>query len=134
MPSWMPTPWLPARSRPRGTIARLINAFLAEEFRVYLSSHIFRELEKALTKPYFARRLDPHSLADYMAILRSAAITVEITAEVHGVATHPEDELVLATAVTAGVSHLVTGDSNLLGLRTYQDIAIVSPRHFLGLL
>jgi putative PIN family toxin of toxin-antitoxin system len=118
----------------QGSIARLIDSFLAEEFRVFLSAHILRELERALAKPYFANRLNPQWLADYLAIVRSTATMVDITVEVHGVATHPEDDLVLATALTAGVSHLVTGDSHLQHLGTYQNVVITSSRQFLDLL
>jgi putative PIN family toxin of toxin-antitoxin system len=117
-----------------GTIALLINAFLADELRVFLSPQIVRELERTLAKPYFARKLTAEAVADYLTTVRLAATLVEITAEVHGVATHPEDDLVLATALSAGVSYLVTGDIQLQELGVYQQIHIVSPRAFLDAL
>ena len=48
-----------------------------------------------------------------------------------GVATHPEDDLVLATAVSAQADYLVTRDRQLLKLGSYQGVAIVSPTEFL---
>lgn len=36
-----------------------------------------------------------------------------------GVATHPEDDLLLATALNGGVQSLVTGDHGLLWLGAY---------------
>ena len=47
-----------------GTIALLIEAFLADKFRDFLSPPIYRELERTLAKPYFARRLTPDRVAD----------------------------------------------------------------------
>ena len=46
----------------------------------------------------------------------------------------PDDDLVLATAVAAGADAIVTGDEDLLTLRRYEGIAILSPRQFLELL
>ena len=50
-----------------------------------------------------------------------------------GIATHPEDDVVLATAVSAKARYLVTGDAKLQDLRTYQDVTIFSARAFLTL-
>jgi putative PIN family toxin of toxin-antitoxin system len=113
-----------------GTIALLIEAFLADRFRVFLSPHIFHELGRTLTKRYFARRLSPEDVADYLVVVRTTAIMVEISAEVHGVATHPEDDLVLATALSSHAAYVVTGDFGLQELGSYQDITILSPRAF----
>jgi hypothetical protein len=54
-----------------------------------------------------------------------------ITVSVAGTATHPEDDLILATALSVGVDYLVTGDSKLQRLRSYQGVTILSPRAFL---
>ena len=49
-------------------------------------------------------------------------------------ATHPEDDLVLAAAVSARSDYLVTGDKKLQDLRSYQGVTIVTPREFLTIL
>ena len=46
----------------------------------------------------------------------------------------PDDDLVLATAIAAGASLIVTGDDDLLVLGRYSGIAIVSPRRLLAIL
>jgi predicted nucleic acid-binding protein len=48
--------------------------------------------------------------------------------------THPEDDLILATAVSAQADYLVTGDNALLGLGAFQDVMTLSSRAFLDLL
>ena len=57
-----------------------------------------------------------------------------ITAHVAGAASHPEDDLVLATAVSAGAQYMVTGDAQLRKLGSYEGVTIVSPRRFLEIL
>lgn len=64
-------------------------------------------------------------------MLRSEAIVTPLTLTVTGVATHPEDDLILATAVAGGASFLVTGDRKLRAVETFRDVAILSPREFL---
>jgi uncharacterized protein len=63
-------------------------------------------------------------------VVRSRPITVSVS----GVATHPEDDLVLAAAVSAKVDYLVTGDANLRKVDRFQGVNILSPREFLFLL
>lgn len=55
------------------------------------------------------------------------AITVQVT----GIATHAHDDLVLATAISAGAEYLVTGDRGLRDVGEYQGVAILTPREFL---
>ena len=43
----------------------------------------------------------------------------------------PDDDWVLATAVAGRADVIVTGDADLLKLRTFRGTAIVSPRQFL---
>jgi predicted nucleic acid-binding protein len=53
---------------------------------------------------------------------------------VSGVAAHPEDDLVLATAVGANADYLVTGVKQLLETSFYEGTTILSPREFLTIL
>jgi uncharacterized protein len=62
--------------------------------------------------------------------LESDGVRVPISITVSGVASHPEDDLILATAVSAQADYLVTGDRQLLALGEYQGVQIVTPRDF----
>lgn len=50
----------------------------------------------------------------------------ELTVPVLGVATHPEDDLVLSTALSGQASILCTRDKHLLKLGSYQSLTILS--------
>lgn len=63
-----------------------------------------------------------------MRLLRRTAVQTPITVEVRGVATHPEDDLILATALSAGAQYLATGDLKVQRLGTYQGVRLLSPR------
>jgi putative PIN family toxin of toxin-antitoxin system len=42
----------------------------------------------------------------------------------------PDDDLVLATAVAGGCNCIITGDKDLLVLKQYRQVAIISPSEF----
>ena len=83
---------------------------------------------------YFARRLNQDQISRVLAAMADEAAITPITVTVSGVATHPEDDLILATAVSGHADYLVTGDRQLLQLGSYQGVRILSPRAFLELL
>jgi predicted nucleic acid-binding protein len=45
----------------------------------------------------------------------------------------PADDYVIATAVAAGVSYVVTRDKDLLTLQTYQAVHMIRPDEFIAL-
>lgn len=118
----------------RGVPAELVERWIRREFELVLSEHILDGVARAWAKPYYNARYPATNAQRALALLRARATLVEPIATVYGVADDEEDDLVLATAVAGGATHLVTGDKGLRSLGTYQGIAILSPREFLDLL
>lgn len=113
--------------------AQILEAWRAGEFQLVLSTHIIDELKSALEKPYFAQRITPQQVAGTITLFKQEAIVTPITTNIQGAATHPEDDLILATAVSATVDYLVTGDQPLLRKvgHAYQGVNLVAPVTFL---
>jgi putative PIN family toxin of toxin-antitoxin system len=120
--------------RKQAAPGRLLIAWEAGLFELFTSDHILAEVERTFAKPYFRARLTPEDANAAMTLLRRSARSVPLSIEVHGVATHPEDDVVPATAVSARAEYLVTGDRQLLALGGYQGVRIISPRTFLEIL
>jgi len=94
-----------------------------------MAAAILTELVRTLGDPYFIARISPHDVAQTLALL--AQSPVAITRPVSGVATHPEDDEVLATALSAGAPYLVAGDARFIGrVPRYQTVQLVTPREF----
>jgi putative PIN family toxin of toxin-antitoxin system len=73
----------------------------------------------------------PHELSDALHILSEA------TLEIHGqpdsikpICRDSDDDLILACAKGSAADYVVTGDDDLLVLKTYEGISIVRPREF----
>ncbi|MBI2759914.1 MAG: putative toxin-antitoxin system toxin component, PIN family [Chloroflexi bacterium] len=116
--------------RPQSIPDAVLRAWLADLFTLMLSDPLIDEVERTLDPPYFAQRLTRTQRAANVALLRSRAVITLITVEVHGVTTHPEDDLVLAAAVSGHAAYLVTGDKKLQRLGAYEGVTILSPRRF----
>ncbi len=117
------------------TIPRqILNQWQDGKFELILSQHIINELEETLSKPYFRNILKTRDIDDFLDLLLSDATLTLITAKVRDVATHPEDDLVLATAESGKATHIVTGDHGLQNLKHFREIQIVSPRAFTEIL
>jgi len=112
----------------------MLRAWQRSRFALIMSEPMMAEFDRTLTKPYFRRKLHEPGVADAIEAVHRDATLVAISVPVHDVASHREDDVVLATAISAGADYLVTGDRQLQLLGTIDGIAIVSPREFLDVL
>ena len=100
-------------------------------FTLVTSIPLIAEISRTFGNVYFSARIPPELVAQTVESLTEDALHAVITETVRGVATHPEDDLILATALSAKADVLVTGDKQLQALGIYQGIRIMSPRRFL---
>lgn len=118
----------------RAAPVQVLDAWRAGEFELAISEIILEEVSRTLRKPYFRARLSDDQIERALLLLRRRARTVSLEVEVQGIATHPEDDLILATALSAQAEWLVTGDAALLALGEHGGVQIRSPRDFVHLL
>lgn len=114
---------------------RILGAWLAGDIDVVISEHIIEEVSRNLQKPYFATVLEGTNAIRIWSEIRLIAEVVEIPSEaVRRLASHPEDDYVLATALAGQVDYLVTGDRQLQKLGVIGDARIVSPAEALDII
>ena len=118
-------------ARSTGSPRIVIDLWTDEAFELVVSEHILTELERTLANRYFQNLISQTEASDMVNKLRQKAMVTPLSSQVSGVATHPEDDLVLATAVSGNAQFLVTGDRQLLKLRDYKGIRIVDAAEFL---
>ena len=63
-------------------------------------------------------------------IFKKYALWVDILPQIE-ICRDPKDNMVLATAVAGDVHYIITGDKDLLGLKRYKKIKIVTAKRFL---
>lgn len=102
-------------------------------FTLITSKHIRDEVKYVLHKPYFTKHLTPQQISRIQSLLQFQAKQVAITEDAPKVATHFEDDLVIATAVNGKADYLVTGDGSLLRKvgKSYQGVKFITLNDFL---
>src|SRR3954454_939657 len=115
--------------------ALLLHQWRAGRFRLIMSDYIEKELRTTLAQPYFKGRIRSEDRELFLILLSKLAEHVAIRHLVTGVATHPEDDPILATALSGRADYLVTGDLRLQRrVPSFQGIPLVSPAEFLDIL
>ncbi|MBI3891253.1 MAG: putative toxin-antitoxin system toxin component, PIN family [Candidatus Wallbacteria bacterium] len=119
-----------------GPSARILTGVRDGHLTWVLSPTILREVEKTLALPRISKRygVDPGAVAFLIASLGELAVQVQGVVLVERKSRDPKDDPILACAVDGNVEYLVTGDQDLLTLRPYEGIAILTPREFLAIL
>jgi uncharacterized protein len=111
---------------------QVIQAWRENKYSLVLSEAILTELSRTLSEPYFSARLTAAQIEGTLNLFHSEATIVPLLVPVAGVATHPEDDLILATALSGRAHYLVTRDEKLQEkVQEYNGVVIVSPPAFL---
>ena len=115
---------------------QILDAWHARKFELVTSAYIIDELTRTFQKPYFQKRLSSKATANFIDLLQNEAFVTPIIVKVQGVATHPEDDLTIATALSAKADYLVTGDQPLINKvgNSYQEVTLTTPNDFLKIL
>jgi putative PIN family toxin of toxin-antitoxin system len=116
------------------TPVRLLRLWQDKRFALVVSAEILYELSSTFTSPYFRQQLTPQQIDAARQLIEEDAQVVAASEDVSGVASHPEDDLILSAAVSAHVDYLVTGDAKLQRIGMHRGVTVVSPRAFLDLL
>ena len=93
------------------------------------SVQLLDELEQTLTRKFSLTQ----EARGFLLSLRASMRLVEPAPLEPGICRDPDDEVVLATAVAGKADLIVTGDDDLLMLRSFRNIEIVTPRAFLAM-
>jgi putative PIN family toxin of toxin-antitoxin system len=117
----------------RGHLAEFVELWKKGVISPAISRETFAEFKKVLGYPKFCL-----SDNDIKAIIEQEILpyfeVVDIKEEIHGVCRDPNDDIFVSAAVNAKVSHIITGDKDLLELAKYRSIKILSPQEYLALL
>jgi len=127
--------YVSALIRPQGPPGQIVMRFLENAFEVVLSPAIVEETVRAFAYPkvrkYIHAGVDPELWFEDVILL---ALFVAGDYEVEGISVDADDDKYLAAAAEGGATLIVTGDPDLLTVKEFQAIRIVTPRVFLDLL
>ncbi len=117
-----------------GLPRQLVDAAKAGEFELCTSEVLLAELLDVIARSKFVARLAQAGLTplDVVEDLRALAVVVSPITIARVVLTDPDDDHVLAAALTGAVDLIASGDKrDLLPLGSYQGIPIITAREAL---
>lgn len=75
---------------------------------------LLAEVERALRKPYFRKRIDDEEIAEAVSVIRDAGIMLPDPTDPPAVLRDPTDDYIVALARGAGADVIVSSDGDLL--------------------
>lgn len=100
--------------------------------KILLSSAMQAELYAVLSRKRFRRYIEEEDIRRFLVSLTREAEWVEVNTRLK-VCRDPKDDKFLELAVCGNATHLVTGDSDLLVLKTFRGTKVLTARDFLTL-
>jgi uncharacterized protein len=119
---------------PHGLADQFLSLARRGAFDLYLSDDIIDETQEVLLERGRIRQRYPYTDEQPTRFCRSLRFSFHLIKDpppVSGVVRDPNDDMVIACALAAGVSYLVTRDPDLLTLKTYQAVQMISPEEFI---
>jgi len=111
-----------------GAPRQVLDAARVGRLALYTSAPLLAELAEVLPRPKFAQRLALAEVTPQTLVLGYAVLAQLIVPATIGpvVEADPDDDAVLACAVAAHAEVIVSGDSDLLDLESYEGIPIIT--------
>jgi len=115
---------------------KVLQAWRRGEVEFITSRLLLEELEDVLNRPHLRRLqwLKPDEVDALVAEFKEAAIHAPGVLHLSDVVRDVKDDKIISAAVEMQVDYIVSGDDDLLVLKEYKGIPVVSPAGFLKIL
>jgi putative PIN family toxin of toxin-antitoxin system len=121
-----------ALTRPLGTSARIVNAWLDGRLEAVASPATVREAELVLGGGWLGRMVSREAVESLLEALRTQSVLVDKAPPIRDLRLKDEGDLRLVeAAVAGGARHVVTTDREFLRARGCEDVLFVTPGEFL---
>lgn len=125
-----------ATIKPDTAPALVVQKFLHGKIEVLVSQKLLQELEESIF--YLRSRKYSNWTEDevrqFVGDVKEIAQEITLDSIEPVIADDPDDDIVLATAVTGRADYIISGDRHLLDLKEYKGVPIMTAARFLELL
>ena len=119
-----------------GSSFQLLEAWRSQDFILITADEIILEMRRVLHYPRIMRKyhLSAQDVDTFVHTVEHNAIVLSHLPILKVIKDDPDDDKILACAVTAEADYIVSGDSHLLDLQFFKNIPIITVKEFLKLL
>ena len=115
-----------------GKSRELLKKGIARQYILVTSHSILKELVSVLRRPKFKISEDEVNRT-IIALIRTADL-VSVRTKIEAVEADPKDDMVIETAIDGDAQMIVSGDSHLIALKTFEEVKIVTVEEMLTFL
>jgi putative PIN family toxin of toxin-antitoxin system len=122
---------------PEGHSGHILAAWRDGHLMLVISEEIISEVKEVLNRPRIRenyRHLTKATIGRLINLLRQHSILVPGVLNLKVVERDPDDDKIVVAAIEGDADIIVSGDQDLLALRVYRGIEIVTPAEFIELI
>lgn len=115
---------------------KILRAWQKGKFQLIVSPEIIEEIRRVLFSKKIKNRgwMTEKEIEELLFLLERAALLSPGQLSLKVIKEDPCDDKFIIAAIEQKADYIVSGDKHLLNLKSYQEIKIVSPREFWGIL
>lgn len=110
-----------------GNPRKVFEQIISRGYLIVVSEELLSEIRRVISGKF------PDFAADLEALVVALGLRIEKTvlgAQTIKIARDPKDNMVLETAIAGGADYIISGDDDLLSLKKFKTVKIVSPANF----
>ena len=116
------------KGNPRKVFDRVTNG--VDE--LFITDEILDEITRVMSRKKFD--LNINEINDYVNVIESYSIKLICKSNLKKISRDTDDDKILQCGLEGNVDFIITGDDDLLVLKNYENIKIVTPKEYLNLL
>ena len=109
----------------------LMNRIIDGKDSLFVSNEILREVFSVMSRPKF--NVPHHQVVNFINSIKEISLQVIPTGIVQGVCRDSDDDKILECAVLGNVDFIISGDNDLLSLKEFRGIPIVTASDYLNI-
>ena len=110
-----------------GICSVLLKRARLKEFELFVCPIIIEEVKNVLEQKF---KVERGTIEDVVELIKEASLSTDTTEKIEGACRDKDDDLILSCALSAKAEFLVSGDRDLLEIKEYKGMKIISPRDF----
>ena len=123
-----------ATIKPGSRLGKILAHIRKGDFQLLYFPQFLREYAEVCSRPHLWDKynLDTDEILATIQVMTNHGKSIDITTQVDA-CRDPDDNIILALAVDGKADTIVSGDKDLLDLRTFRGIPIIKPAEFLAM-
>lgn len=110
-----------------GVCSTLLKRAKLKEFELFVCPVIIEEIENVLEQKF---KVEREIIQEVVELIKEASVSVNAIEKIEGVCRDKDDDLILSCGISANADFIISGDKDLLEIKEYRGIRIISPRNF----